>query len=399
MRILFINQTFHPDPAATAQQLTDFSVDLAARGWDVTILTAKRGYAEPKTILPAREVYRGVNVLRVWPFTFGRASRFGRTLDAFFLNLSFAWCLLWFPRFGCIVAMTSPPLVGWISMHFAKWRRSQFVYWMMDVNPDEAIAAGWIKEGSPAARFLEGALKSVLKGSDKIVVLDRFMKERVIAKGAAAEKIGILPPWSHDDDLETIPHEKNPFRHKNSLNGKFVVMYSGNHSVCHPLDTLLGAAKELKMDPSVVFIFIGGGERVKDVLRFKEEHNLSNVLYFPYQQRSELKHSLSAADLHTVVMGDPFVGIVHPCKIYGILRIGRPFVYTGPRESTIGELISAAGIGYQVNHGDIQELLDVIRRVRGFSPTEKTAIQKRASETASQYSRQKLSPQLADFIE
>ena len=28
------------------------------------------------------------------------------------------------------------------------------------------------------------------------------------------------------------------------------------------------------------------------------------------------------ADLHAVVMGDPFVGIIHPCKIYNVLALG-----------------------------------------------------------------------------
>ena len=399
MRILFINQTFHPDPAATGQQLADFSVDLAARGWDVTVLTGRRGYAaKPQTLFPAREVYRGVKIFRVWPFTFGRANRIARILDALFLNLSFGWRLMWLPRFDLIVAMTSPPLVGWIAMFFAKWCRSKFIYWMMDVNPDEAVEAGWIKEGSLGARFLGGILRLVLKGSNKVVVLDRFMKERITVKGAVTEKISVLPPWSHDEDIETIPHEKNPFRQKNLLDEKFVVMYSGNHSVCHPLDTLLGAARELREDKSLIFIFIGGGERVKDVLYFKQEHNLSNVLHFSYQERSKLKYSLSAADLHTVVMGDPFVGIVHPCKIYGILRVGRPFVYIGPRESTIGELISGEHVGYQVNHGDVDGLVRVIREIRDLGAAKKEEIQAAEKRIADRYSRQVLSPRLADFI-
>ncbi len=41
-------------------------------------------------------------------------------------------------------------------------------------------------------------------------------------------------------------------------------MYSGNHSPCHPLDTLLDAAHALKDRSEVVFCFIGGGsEQVK----------------------------------------------------------------------------------------------------------------------------------------
>jgi colanic acid biosynthesis glycosyl transferase WcaI len=55
-----------------------------------------------------------------------------------------------------------------------------------------------------------------------------------------------------------------------------------------------------------------------------------------------LSGSLSAADLHVVVMGDPFVGLVHPCKIYNILSVGAPVLYIGPRLSHISEIADAA---------------------------------------------------------
>ena len=40
------------------------------------------------------------------------------------------------------------------------------------------------------------------------------------------------------------------------------------------------------------------------------------VLRLPYQPLQKLSASLSAADLQVAVMGEKFVGIVHPCKIY-----------------------------------------------------------------------------------
>ena len=87
-------------------------------------------------------------------------------------------------------------------------------------------------------------------------------------------------------------------------------MYAGNHSPCHPLDTLLEAVLRLKSDERFAFCFIGGGSEQGTVRKFAEFHNLSNVLCLPYVDISELAGCLSAADLHTVVMGDGFVGIV-----------------------------------------------------------------------------------------
>lgn len=398
MKLLLINQTFHPDVVATAQQLTDFALELAKTRHEVTVLTARRGYSEPHPIFPSREIYHGVRVVRVWPFHFGRKSRLTRILDALCLNLAFSRQLFWLGRFDKVIAMTSPPLIGWVALLFAKLRGSKFITWMMDLQPDEAIAAGWISAGSLRAKILEAALKFVLRRSDKIIVLDSFMKERLIQKGASPRKIEVLPPWSHDEDLETIEHEKNSFRAKHKLQDKFVIMYSGNLSVCHPLDTLLKAALLLKKDPSAIFVFVGGGERVKDVLSYKEKYDLSNILYFPYQERSQIKYSLSAADLHAVVMGEPFVGIVHPCKIYGILRIGRPFVYVGPRESAIGEIVASGGVGYRVSHGESEKLVDIIHQVKRFDASVRDQIQRKEMFIAQRFSRQVLSKRLAELL-
>ena len=90
-------------------------------------------------------------------------------------------------------------------------------------------------------------------------------------------------------------------------------------------------------------------------------------------------------------MGAPFVGIIHPCKIYGILSTGPPFVLIGPKRSPlnktsgilsallglpdhVGDIITESGIGYQVDHADVNGLRQVIDKARNLSATEKTAI-------------------------
>lgn len=374
MKILFINQAFYPDLAATAQVLTDAALRLTEEGHEVVVLTGRRGYLPPHLLYPAQEEYRGVKIIRVSPFMFGRGSKIKRILDAFVLNLAFTAKLFQMQKFDRVVAMTTPPLVAWTALIFSKLRGIKLTYWMMDINPDQAIRAGWIKQNSLEAKFLGWILKYVLRHSDQIIVLDRFMKDLILEKGASLEKVRVIAPCLHTSDLKALPHSANPFRQRHQLDGKFTVMYSGNHSICHPLNTLLRTALCLKDDPSIVFMFIGEGERVKEVAQFKEKHSLSNLVLLPHQEASELKYSLSAADLHVVVMGEPFVGIVHPSKIYGILAMGRPFVLIGPKESSVGELIKSKQIGCQVDHGDVNALVRVIYETKNLSANGKNDI-------------------------
>ena len=85
-----------------------------------------------------------------------------------------------------------------------------------------------------------------------------------------------------------------------------------------------------------------------------QHHGLRNVLCLPYQPFETLSASLSAADLHVVLMGDPYVGIVHPCKIYNVLALGIPFLYIGPGQSHVRDIIAQSISGaYAATHGDV----------------------------------------------
>jgi hypothetical protein len=97
-------------------------------------------------------------------------------------------------------------------------------------------------------------------------------------------------------------------------------------------------------------------------------------------------------------MGEVFVGIVHPCKLYNILRLGSPFLYIGPAESHISEIIARLENGhraYAAHHGDSKLVIDhiltelTIRRERNPS----------VPEDANAFSRQTLMPQMISLLE
>ncbi len=367
MTFLFLNQTFHPDVMATGQYLTDVALRLVERGHQVTVVTSRRAYDQPETQFPKQETWRGIRVNRVGSTGFGKGAKWRRAADfASFLALA-SLRLARLPRPDVVVALTSPPLISLLGAGLARLRHSRFFYWVMDFNPDEAIAAGWLRPNSLTAKVLDWVSRFSLRRAHKIIALDRFMRERIVAKGIAPAKVLVIPPWSHDTEVTFDADGRERFRKAHGLDGKFVVMYSGNHSPCHPLDTLLAAAERLKEDNSIVFCFVGGGSEYKRVKRWAEEGKLTQVVCLPYQPLSQVSSSLSAADLQVVVMGDPFVGLVHPCKIYNVLIVAAPVLYIGPRPSHLSEMLDALEGEYpcaSVAHGDVDRVVEQIQRLR-----------------------------------
>jgi len=395
VRILLLNQAFYPDVVSSGQHLTDLAVSLAQDGHEVTAVAASSGYDDPGRRFRYREKWNGIDIIRIPGIRLGKAGRWRRAVDfGSFLTLCLLR-LLTLKSFDVIVAMTSPPLICMLAALLARLKAGRFVFWVMDLNPDEAIAAGWLMSGSRTERLLETFLRFSLTSATNVVVLDRFMKERVLARGIDPVKVLTIPPWAHDDEVTFDADAREKFRAVHRLANKFVVMYAGNHSPCHPLDTLLDAARELRECEAICFVFVGGGSGVEKIRAFAESHQLRNILQLPYQPLSGLGGVLSAADLQVVVLGNLFVGIVHPCKIYNILRVASPVLYIGPRDSHIVDLASRLPqkVIRSHNHEDLSGVVDSI--VDAFKNWNRI---QRGEALGGEYSKGVLLPQLLDVI-
>jgi colanic acid biosynthesis glycosyl transferase WcaI len=385
LKILLLNQCFYPDVVSTAQHLTDLATALVEHGHEVTVIASDRGYDDPTKRFKRRERWNDIEIIRIPSVSLGKNGRWRRAFNFGSFLFVCSLRLLMFGRFDVVVALTSPPLISFLAALFVKLKGGNFCFWVMDLNPDEAIAAGWLDEKSLTTRMFQRMLNYSFKVATRTVVLDRFMKERVVAKGIDPEQIAIVPPWSHDDHVQYSAAGREEFRRKHDLTDKFVVMYSGNHSPCHPLDTLIDAARALKERSEIVFCFIGGGsEQVK-----VREQSFPNVRCLPYQPLDELSASLSAADLHVVVMGDDFVGIVHPCKVYNIMSVGAPTLYIGPTPSHVTDIASRQQTRFFITpHGDVERVTAAILE----------AMQLHERQPVISFAKHTLLPQLIDVI-
>src|ERR1044071_322843 len=401
MKFLLLNQTFYPDVVATGQYLTELALRLAERGHEVTVVTSRRLYDTPERQFPNSELWRGIRIIRIWSTGFGKKAKWRRLVDfcSFLAFCSFRLTLL--QRHDAVVALSSPPLIAFLGACIAKLRKSRFFHWVMDLNPDEALAAGWLREGSWSARFLEWASRFSFRHAHRVIALDRFVRDRILAKGFPADKVVVLPLWSNDDHVNFDPVAREFFRKTHGLDGKFVVMYCGHHSPCHPLDTLLEAADHFRDDPQITFCFIGGGSewrRIKAGVGFSEGAR-RNLLLLPYRPLSELSASLSAADLHVIVMGEPYVGILHPCKVYNLLKIGLPIMYIGPRPSHITEILETLNgpqIAFAAAPGKVDSVVSQIRTLSRDSAARDCPV---PHDISCNFSKETLIPKLIQVLE
>ena len=373
---LIISQVYPPDPTAVGQHLADVAKELVRRGHRVIVYTADRGYDDPSVAFPARDTIDGVEVRRLRLSSFGKSSIPIRLVGG---TLFVGQVILrgGFTRgVDAILVSTSPPMGPWGAVLLGLLHRVPVKYWVMDVNPDQMIALGKLTSRSLAARVFDYVNRVVLRRASDVIVLDRFMAERINSKFDVSEKLTILPPWPAVDPQDVVPHHENSFRKEHGLDGKLVIMHSGNHGPSNPLTTIIQAGKRLCNDPRLVMLFVGGGIGKREV----EDAGCENIRSLPYQSRDILEQSLSAADVHVVTVGDDVKGIVHPSKIYGAMAVARPILLVGPRENHVADILRNNDIGWHVGHGGVDGAERILREILSMNPTELEQKGRRARE-------------------
>jgi len=346
MRILYVNQFYEPDYSATAQLLSEYARKQVSEGCEVEVLASRFSY-DAHERYPRRETLGGVSVRRCGLFAVGRRGLFLRALEALSFHSAVFFRLLFARRPDVVVSLTSPPMIFWTVSLACRLRGFPFEIWSMDIYPEVAFASGVLSERSLAGRVLSGMSRRAYRRARRVYALSGRMASRLAEKGVSPERIEVRENWALGG-VRRVPPSENSFVREHGLDGKRVVLYSGNLGKGHSFEPLIGAAAALDSEPAardVLFLIVGGGARLAETVERVRSLGLRNVRFLPYQPRERLAEVLSAASFHYVTLRDEFEGLIEPCKIYGILAAGGYVLFDGPPESHIAALIRDRGRG------------------------------------------------------
>lgn len=349
--VLFVNQHYAPDVAATGQCLADLAEHLASDGYEVEVLASRTRYGAADVVAPAREVLNGVRVTRLSATAFGRRTHLGRVVDYASFYVKVLFTLLFGRRYDGVVFLTTPPLISLVGRLARMLRGQRYGIWSMDLHPEAELAAGMLRRGSIAARVIGWLDARAYRGADFVVDLGSYMQQRILEKGVLPEKAHTVHIWGGRDDVDAS-RESNPLTRRLGLDGQFVVMYSGNAGIVHDFGAIFEAMRALKDDPRIFFLFVGGGPRRHEVEAFASRLGMRNFAYHDYVPRELLRHSLTVAHVHLISLRREFVGISVPSKLYGAMASARPILFAGPARCETADAITEARCGLTVDPAD-----------------------------------------------
>jgi glycosyltransferase involved in cell wall biosynthesis len=356
-RVIFVNRYFAPDHSATSQIASDLAMDLASRGVEVVAITSRQQYENPAARMARNERIGGVHIMRVWTTAFGRSGLLGRAFDYLSFYVSASWRLFReASRGSVIVAMTDPPLIAIPAFWIARLRGAALVNWIQDLFPEVAERLGVMRRGA-LYRLLQRLRDGALRGANANVVIGDRMAEYVASVHGAAAVL-VIPNWA----LEELDGSDgtSPLRAAWHLGDRFVVGYSGNMGRAHRLEVLIEAADRLRDNPRIVFLLVGSGAQKAALESDVKRRGLGNVLFKPYQPRSELRFSLLVPDIHVVSLDARLEGLIVPSKFVGVIALGRPVLCLGDARGELGRLTQTAGCGLVLSDDSPVAIADAV---------------------------------------
>ncbi len=250
--------------------------------------------------------------------------------------------------------VSNPPLATLLP----NWVKNQCDLLIFDIYPDALVETGYLTEQSYIIKLWKKLNSKAFAKANKIFTISDGMKQ-VLQSYTTKKTVEAVPLWTDNTFLKPIEKESNPFILKHNLQGKFIVMYSGNLGLSSEVHIVVDIAATVGRT-DIIFLVIGEGAK-KDLIREKSlALGLTNLIMLPWQSTADLPYSLSAADLAFVFLGKNISKLALPSKLFNFLSVGAPILCIARKGSEVESLVNKYSCGYCYEPDDIKGISECI---------------------------------------
>lgn len=256
-----------------------------------------------------------------------------------------------------IVYVTNPPMAYLCSLQL----KNPFSVIVFDTYPDALSNIG-IHKGNPIFKIWSNWNNKLFAKANNIFTLSDGMAVR-LSNYINRNKITVVPCWSANSKFAPIDKSTNPFIREHNLEGKFVVMYSGNMGITHNVQLLIECAKNLNDNTKVHFMLIGGGTKKAELEAIANNEGLKNCTFLDWLPANLLPYSLAAADLGVISLTDETALVSVPSKTFNLLAVGCPLMCIVPHNSEVARLVSKYENGKCFGVNEVDKMVDFINQL------------------------------------
>jgi colanic acid biosynthesis glycosyl transferase WcaI len=374
--ILLLSHNFSPEPTGIGKYNGEMMDWLCKNGYNTTVITAFPYYPFWKVQAPynnkwykkevvkypeqgtVMNIYRCPIYIPAFP---SGAKRIIQDVLLWPAMLVVLFQQILFKKKHDLFITIAPPFhLAFLGFFYRFFRGGKIDYHIQDLQIEAAQQLN-ILSGLGLFNLMYKMEGRILRGSNYVSTISEGMIKKVEEK--AGRKVLFFPNWADTSFFYPLFDRSAVKQQWGFKPEDQVCLYSGSIGEKQGLESIIYAAEILKEQPQIKFAIAGSGPYKMQLTGLAEERGLTNICFFPLQDKENFNAFLNMADLHLIIQKGNASDLVMPSKLTTILAVGGVSIVTAPHGTSLEQVINENNMGAVTTPDDTCELAAAIQNI------------------------------------
>lgn len=291
---------------------------------------------------------------------------------------------------------TSPVLMCWPAIRYAKKHHIPFTNYVLDIWPENLYSVLNVKNKALRA-IAQGVSDALYKKADRLIAMSEPLQQRLCQRtGMPPQKIAVIPQYC--EDFYAVPQLDAALQAQ--FGGRFNLVFTGTFTPAQSLETVITAVQDARSRGADMLhlLLVGDGmSRAALEAKVKELHAEDAVTFYGSVPATDIPKFTALADALIVCLSDsPDLGLTVPAKVASYMAAGKPVLAS--MDGAGNAAVAAAG-GLSSPACDAAALADNLLALTRMDAAQRAAMGQSAKEYyLAHYRRSELLRKLEHFI-
>lgn len=291
---------------------------------------------------------------------------------------------------------TSPVLMCWPAIRYAKKHHIPFTNYVLDIWPENLYSVLNVKNKALRA-IAQGVSDALYKKADRLIAMSEPLQQRLCQRtGMPPQKVAVIPQYC--EDFYAVPQPDAALQ--TQFGGQFNLVFTGTFTPAQSLETVITAVQDARSRGADMLhlLLVGDGmSRAALEAKVKELHAEDAVTFYGSVPATDIPKFTALADALIVCLSDsPDLGLTVPAKVASYMAAGKPVLAS--MDGAGNAAVAAAG-GLSSPACDAAALADNLLVLTRMDAAQRAAMGQSAKEYyLAHYRRSELLRKLEHFI-
>ena len=225
---------------------------------------------------------------------------------------------------------TSPVLMCWPAIRYAKKHHIPFTNYVLDIWPENLYSVLNVKNKALRA-IAQGVSDALYKKADRLIAMSEPLQQRLCQRtGMPPQKVAVIPQYC--EDFYAVPQPDAALQAQ--FGGRFNLVFTGTFTPAQSLETVITAVQDARSRGADMLhlLLVGDGmSRAALEAKVKELHAEDAVTFYGSVPATAIPKFTALADALIVCLSDsPDLGLTVPAKVASYMAAGKPVLASMP---------------------------------------------------------------------